>query len=417
MVEGFKNTEVGVIPNDWKLKPIGEVCHIFGRIGFRGYTVNDIVKSTEGAITLSPSNIQDGKMNFSKCTYISWFKYEESPEIKIFNSDIILVKTGSTFGKTAIVSGLKEKATINPQIVVLKKITIDNYFLAYVMGFEVVQNQIKTSIVGGAIPTLSQKQITSFLIPLPPTNAEQNAIAAVLNDTDSLINQLEELLTKKLNVKTGVMCELLKPREGWDEKTLLEIADNKKELFDDGDWIEAEHITDNGIRIIQTGNIGIGCFVEKENKKYIFEKSFYKLKCKLLMEGDLLVCRLAEPAGRSCVLPNIGESKIVTSVDVTIFRPRKEVANRVFLSNLFSTSDWFSKVKERVGGTTHKRISRSSLGKIEISLPKIDEQNRIAKILTDMVNEIQELEIKINKYKMLKQGMMQNLLTGKIRLV
>ncbi|MCR4293225.1 MAG: restriction endonuclease subunit S [Candidatus Kuenenia sp.] len=200
-------------------------------------------------------------------------------------------------------------------------------------------------------------------------------------------------------------------------KTLHELADNRKELFDDGDWIEAEHITNEGIRLIQTGNIGIGNYIEKENRKYIFEKSFQKLKCKPLIEGDLLICRLAEPAGRACVLPNIGERKVVISVDVTIFRPRKEVANRVFLANLFSTSNWFQSVSERVGGTTHKRISRSSLGKIEITLPNIDEQNRIAKLLSDMDTEIEALEKKLDKYKMIKQGMMQNLLTGRVRLI
>lgn len=205
----YKETEIGIIPEDWDLKQIGDVCQIFGRIGFRGYTVNDIVRSTEGAVTISPSNIQDGKMDFAKCTYISWFKYEESPEIKIFNGDILLVKTGSTFGKTAIVSGLKEKATVNPQIVVLKKITIDNYFLGYLIGFEVVQNQIKTSIVGGAIPTLSQKQVASFLIPLPPTKEEQIAISNCLTDIDQLINSLEKLIIKKRSIKQGAMQELL----------------------------------------------------------------------------------------------------------------------------------------------------------------------------------------------------------------
>ncbi|MDE0561362.1 hypothetical protein OU792_15295, partial [Algoriphagus sp. NF] len=85
----FKQTEVGIIPQDWDVVSIGSQCQIFGRIGFRGYTVNDIVKEGQGAITLSPSNIVNGQLNLSKLTYLSWFKYEESPEIKIFNGDIL----------------------------------------------------------------------------------------------------------------------------------------------------------------------------------------------------------------------------------------------------------------------------------------------------------------------------------------
>src|SRR4051812_781288 len=103
---GYKQTEVGVIPEDWDISALGHQCQIFGRIGFRGYTVDDIVDEGNGAIAINPSNIQDGKTVFEKCTYISWAKYEESPEIKINEGDIILVKTGSTFGKTAMVQNL-----------------------------------------------------------------------------------------------------------------------------------------------------------------------------------------------------------------------------------------------------------------------------------------------------------------------
>jgi type I restriction enzyme S subunit len=193
----------------WVVKKLGDVCKVFGRIGFRGYTVNDIVKQGEGAITISPSNIQGGKMDLSKCTYLSWFKYEESPEIKIFPGDILLVKTGSTFGKTALVKVLPEKATLNPQIVVLKEITIDNVFLAYVMGHVDVQNQINTSIVGGAIPTLSQQQVMNFDVHIPNSINEQRQIAVTLSDMDNEIESLQRKLEKYKDIKQGMMQQLL----------------------------------------------------------------------------------------------------------------------------------------------------------------------------------------------------------------
>jgi type I restriction enzyme S subunit len=202
----------------------------------------------------------------------------------------------------------------------------------------------------------------------------------------------------------------------WEEKTIFQLADNKKEFFDDGDWIEAQHITDEGIRLIQTGNIGIGSFVEKESKKYIYNDSFVRLACKELKKGDLLICRLAEPAGRACVFPEINEEKVITSVDVTIFRPRCEIANRYFLVNVFSTKHWFKLISEMCGGTTHKRISRGALGKIKIILPSLQEQTAIANILSDMDAEISQLEGRRAKMGELKQGMMQELLTGRIRL-
>ena len=115
------------LPKGWTWCRLINVCHIFGRIGFRGYTKADLV-SHDGAITLSPSNIINGQMNYQHCTYISWSKYEESPEIQIANGDILLVKTGSSFGKCAFVSDLPQKATINPQFVVLKYILQPSLF-------------------------------------------------------------------------------------------------------------------------------------------------------------------------------------------------------------------------------------------------------------------------------------------------
>lgn len=200
--------------------------------------------------------------------------------------------------------------------------------------------------------------------------------------------------------------------QGWTFKTLLELAQGRKELFDDGDWIESEHITTVGVRLIQTGNIGVGTFVEKDLRKYIYESSYTKLRCKPLTTGDLLICRLAEPAGRSCVLPQIGDQKIVTSVDVTIFRPPHDLADRVFLCNVMSTPEWFRAVADHSGGTTHKRISRGALGRLTVLLPPVHEQRAIAEALSDMDALLSGLDRLIAKKRDLKHAAMQQLLTG-----
>ncbi|MFQ2486332.1 restriction endonuclease subunit S [Aeromonas caviae] len=204
--------------------------------------------------------------------------------------------------------------------------------------------------------------------------------------------------------------------EDWDVKSVYALANNQKALFDDGDWIEAEHITDKGVRLIQTGNIGIGSFIEKDVKKYVYEKSFESLRCKELHIGDLLICRLAEPAGRACILPYIGETKVITSVDVTIFRPERHIANRDFLVQYFSSIEWFKSVQEQVGGTTHKRISRGALGQLLMPYPSLDEQTAIANVLSDSDALIGALEQLIAKKQAIKRATMQQLLTGRTRL-
>ena len=192
--EDFIKNDIGIIPKDWEIKNIGSICEIYGRIGYRGYTIKDIMPQGEGAITISPSNIQDGKTDFSKCTYISWFKYDESPEIKIFNVFLNTFNRIIRYGKTAIIKNLFEKATINPQLVVLKNIKVDNVFLGYIMAYRIIQNQINSTIVGGAIPTLSQQLVANYKVPLPPTKLEQNAISTALSDADALINLFFERL-------------------------------------------------------------------------------------------------------------------------------------------------------------------------------------------------------------------------------
>jgi type I restriction enzyme S subunit len=202
----------------------------------------------------------------------------------------------------------------------------------------------------------------------------------------------------------------------WDVKSLLEIADGKKELFDDGDWVEAQYLTESGIRLVQTGNIGIGEFIEKQPKKYISATSFDVLNCKSLQIGDLLICRLAEPAGRACILPDIGEQRLITAVDVTIFRPSPHIADRRYLVAVFSTLRWFARINERCGGTTRTRISRGQLGKVVVPLPPPMEQRAIADALSDVDALLDGLDQLIAKKRDLKQAAMQQLLTGQTRL-
>ncbi len=138
---------------------LDDVSTIVGRIGYRGYTKKDLVSEGSGALSLSPSNIKNDEMTYIKNTFISWEKYEESPEIKIHDGDIIFCKTGSTYGKVAIVKDLKYKATLNPQLVVLKNLNIDNEFLFYQLLTSKFKNFIESIVGGTATPTLSQTNL------------------------------------------------------------------------------------------------------------------------------------------------------------------------------------------------------------------------------------------------------------------
>jgi type I restriction enzyme S subunit len=193
---------------EWKSVKLRELCQLFGRIGFRGYTKNDLVEKGMGAITFSPSDIHNQKIDYSNCDYISFHKYEESPEIKVFNGDIIFGKTAS-IGKCAIIDKLEEKATINPQFVVLKKFKCNNYFLYYKLIDKPFQTQVLAICGGSTIPTMSQEKLKEQELWFPPTIAEQSAIAAVLSNMDTEIAALEQKRDKYIAIKSGMMQNLL----------------------------------------------------------------------------------------------------------------------------------------------------------------------------------------------------------------
>lgn len=195
----------------------------------------------------------------------------------------------------------------------------------------------------------------------------------------------------------------------WESISLIELAGRNKKLFDDGDWIESEFIRNSGVRLIQTGNIGIGNFIDKELKKYISDDSFNKLKCKEIFPGDILICRLAEPAGRACIYPNTNDVKAITSVDVTIFRPLETIANRRYLVNFFCTPEWFDNVTKMCGGSTRTRIARGALGKIQVRIPSLCEQTKIANFLTAIDDKITHTQTQLDAVKLYKKGLLQQL--------
>ncbi|MCH7309577.1 restriction endonuclease subunit S [Acinetobacter sp. NIPH 1852] len=446
--QGYKKTEIGVIPEDWSCDSLESVCPkgrkyciVDGPFGSNlkteHYRKSGIPIITSGFVT-------DGTFQVDNYLFVDEEKFRQEKRSAVNPSDIVMAKIGARCGASAILPKEHVVGILSGNAL---KITVDEskhhtYFIWQLLWDLYTKGSLDDITTTGAQPAISMSSLKKYLIPLPPIN-EQTAIATALSDVDALICELEKIISKKQAIKTATMQQLLTGKtrlpqfalcedgtkkgfkqselgeipKDWGVKTVYELAEKQKSQFDDGDWVEAEHITDRGIRLIQTGNIGIGQYVEKDTKKYIYPTSFEKLKCKELQKGDLLICRLAEPAGRACIFYNIGEQRVITSVDVTIFRPSSYLADRKFYVQYFSFDVWFKSVLEQVGGTTHKRISRGALGRISVPYPSIQEQTAIATILSDMDSEIQALEKRLNKTRQIKQGMMQELLTGKTRLV
>lgn len=197
--------------------------------------------------------------------------------------------------------------------------------------------------------------------------------------------------------------------EQWDELEVRQLSSSERSSFTDGDWVEAPHIRDEGIRLIQTGNIGVGQFVDR-SKKYISQQSFNDLRCTEVFPGDLLICRLAEPIGRACFAPQLGE-RMITSVDVTILKVDKATVDPSFVVFSINTPNFLHKCEVVSGGTTRQRISRSNLGTLRIRRPSLRQQQRIAEILSTVDEAIEQTEALIAKTQQIKAGLMHDLFT------
>ncbi len=399
MPQGYKQTELGIIPEDWEVVNLGNIAKVNGRIGFRGYTVADLVPKGFGAITLSPSNIINNQIDYLNCTYISWYKYHESPEIKVRNGDILLVKTGSTFGKSAFVKDLPEKATINPQFVLLNNFKCDSRYLSYVIAHDIIQNQIHADIVGGAIPTLSQEKIANFTLFAPIDIAEQMAIAEALSDVDGLIAALDKKIAKKRLLKQGAMQQLLTGKkrlpgftDEWVEKKVKDVfritrgyvlATNKVVERPDGYYKYPVFSS-------QTQNNGVMGYYSD----YLFEDA-------ITWTTD----------GANAGEVNYRQGKFYCTNVCGVLISEEGYANECIASIINMVA------KSHVSYIGNPKLMNNVMADIEICIPpSIKEQQAIATILSDMDKEIADLEAQRDKYRLLKSGMMQKLLTGQIRL-
>jgi type I restriction enzyme S subunit len=166
------------------------------------------------------------------------------------------------------------------------------------------------------------------------------------------------------------------------------------EVFTDGDWIESKSQSPEGVRLIQTGNVGEGNFKDRRDKsRFISEETFDDLKCCEIFEGDCLVSRLPDPVGRSCILPKSGD-RMITAVDCTILRFKKDKLTPEFFNYFSQSLLYLNTVESLTSGATRKRISRKNLGLVEIPTPPIPEQKRIVAILDQAFADIEQARAK-----------------------
>ncbi|MBM6772077.1 restriction endonuclease subunit S [Ligilactobacillus agilis] len=191
----------------------------------------------------------------------------------------------------------------------------------------------------------------------------------------------------------------------WEQRKLVSLFSK----FTDGDWIESKDQANTGIRLIQTGNIGITEFINKfGNEKWISEETFKKLNCEEIFPGDIIISRLPDPAGRACILPKL-DTRMITAVDCTIARTSRETSAE-FIVQYLSTQTYFKYVQSCLAGGTRQRISRKNLANFNVSIPtEINEQKQIGFFFKQLDTLIALHQRKLEHLKQQKNGLLQKM--------
>lgn len=414
MKSGYKMTDVGVIPEDWEVKTLGKLACINGRIGFRGYTVKDLVRKGEGAIAIGGKHISKNYLDLSDAEYISWKKYYESPEIMVKQGDIVLAQRG-TLGKSALIKSDIGPATINPSLVLINKIKCNNLYLIYNMQSSSVTDYILQINSQTSIPMISQKQIEGIKIAIAKLDCEQAAIATALSDVDSLISALTKKIEKKKAIKQGLMQQLLTGKkrlpgfnDKWKSMLLGDIAEVK-----DGTHQTPKYVKSGGKPFYSVENVTADDF---KNVKHISLEEHKALTSNYRIEkGDVLMTRIGSIGCCKYVDWDVDASFYVSLALLKI----NEKYDSKFISYLSNIKSFKEEVMlNSLVFAIPQKINLGNISLIKVYIPTSKaEQTAIANILSDCDSEIAALEEKRDKYKEIKQGMMQQLLTGKIRLI
>ena len=399
---GYKQTEVGVIPKEWETKTLGEIGEAL--IGLT-YKPEDVRRY--GTLVLRSSNIQEGVLCFDDNVFV---EKEINERIMVRPGDILIcVRNGSRnlIGKTALLDERTVGMTFGAFMAVLRSPAGE--FVNYLFQSEILKRQINEHL-GATINQITNGSINSFRIPHPPI-PEQRAIAAALSDVDALLAGLDRLITKKRDLKQAAMQQLLTGQ------TRLQGFQGAWVVMKLGDIFRIAAGTSKSAFIVENGDYWVCDMgsVSVTGKLIVSKRTNYRGD--YLAAGDLIMPK--DDIGGGNIIGRVGyiDADDTYVLGDHVYHLRAEVGNPLFLSYAINSHRTNSQLRRKVIGSAQLGLGRKSVTEQEIQFPPIEEQTAIAAVLSDMDAELTTLEARRNKTRALKQAMMQELLTGKTRLV
>lgn len=397
---GYKRSDVGVVPGNWAVESLGDLAH-FVTSGSRGWAQ---FYSDYGALFIRSQNVRDGLLRFDDIQYVSPPSGAEGNRTKVELNDLLITITGNSVGNVALVDQVFDEAYISQHVglVRLKDPTKAEYICRYLSPNSPGNFQIAGSQSGQSKPGLNLQNLKDFVIALPPSSEEQDAITSALSDVDALLATLDQMIAKKSDLKLAAMQQLLTGKTRlpgfhgeWETQTVAELEKQRLVKLSRGKVISKKDIesTPGDFPIYSSSVHNDGLFGRYGG--FMFDEEL--ITWSVDGGGDFF----HRPKHRFSVTNVCGFMRVDTSrINYRFF------AAHLQLLHCRKSFDYQSKA--------HPSVVRKEY---EVQFPTLDEQIAIAEVLTEMDVELAGLEQRREKSRALKQAMMQELLTGKTRLV
>jgi type I restriction enzyme, S subunit len=408
--KGYKQTEVGVIPEGWDVKPVGEIADV--KTGPFGSALHEKDYVKVGTPIITVEHLGDYGVLHSNLPLVSDFDKKRLKAYLLQKGDVVFSRVGSV-DRNALIKVEEDGWLFSGRLLRVRPFReISSTYLSYHFHSEAFKQRVRDVAVGQTMASINTKILMGVKAIIPPTLAEQEAIAEALSDADALIESLETLLAKKRQVKQGAMSELLSGKRRvvesgeWEVKTIGEIGhkflnggtpSTKNEEYWNGHipWITGADFIDQKVADI---------------RRFITTEAVNNSATNVIEKGNLLIVTRTG-VGKIAIAP----FDLAISQDITGVYLKKEYMLPEFLYWYFSYNT--GSLRNLNQGTSIAGITRDTLTSLSVPVPSIAEQTAIAEILSDMDAEIRAVEEKLSKARAVKAGMMSALLRGRIRLV
>lgn len=400
---GYKYTEeFGYIPEDWEIKNIVKTSSLKARIGWQGLTTAEYLNDGD-YLLVTGTDFDNGKINWNTCFYVEKNRYDQDSNIQIKNGDILITKDG-TIGKVAYIDNLPKPTTLNSGVFVVRPMNeaYNTRYFYYLLQSNIFISFLNKLKAGSTIVHLYQKDLSNFDYIMPSDIKEQEKIAEVLGDIDSLIDTTQQLINKKKDIKTATMQKLFKISNTTKTDILKNIANIQRGA--------SPRPIDSPIWFDRNSNIG-WTRISDIKGKYIYstEQKLSQLgvqNSRYVPIGSLIMS-ICATLGR----PAITKTELCIHDGFVCFYDIKVDPEYVYYYLQYIQENWKNSGQTGSQANLNTDLINNTL------IPLLDNQKQIATILSDMDAEIEALEKELSKYQDIKTGMMQELLTGKTRLI